>query len=197
MTQENSPVNIFQIGNKELHISEHRIHWENQLFDSVIEQPTEIRFGAAPIELDMFTIGTNYKIQLRNKKNDRLNVSLKSYFGIGRTKKYELFNQIADITWDYFFADHLADLTQRWEGGETISVGAFELDRKGITRKTGSKSISIRFDELKILARFDHLLLNSTEQSDKFIKLNYLKDWNWPVVNEIINRAINTDVNKR
>ena len=181
----------FKIGNRELHIEPSKIYWENQLLDNLIEQPTQIRYGIAPIQLDMFTIGTNFKIQLRNEKNDRFNISLKSYFGIGRDNKFQLYEQIADSVWDNFFAMPFSELVEKWENGETIEVAKFLIDAKGITKKLGPHEINFSFDEVKLLPRFDHLLINSKLKDDKFMKLNYLDHWNWPLVNEIINRAIN------
>ena len=187
---------IFNLGNKELHIEPSKVYWENQLFDNLIEHPTQIRYGMTPIQLDMFTIGTNYKIQLRNEKNDRFNISLKSYFGIGRAKKYRLYEQIADSIWDTFFATQFAELVEKWENGETIEVAKFLLDSNGITKKLGPNKITMSFDEMKLFPRFDHLLINSKLKNDKFMKLHYLDHWNWPLINEIVNRAIKTDANK-
>lgn len=183
-------MNVFKIGNRELHIESSRIYWENQLFDNLIEQPTQIRYGIAPIQLDTFTIGTNFKIQLRNEKNDRLNISLKSYFGIGRSRKYQLYEQIADAIWDNFFAIPFAELVEKWKNGETIEVAKFLIDSNGITKKLGPHKITMNFNEMNLLPRFDHLLINSTLKADKFMKLYYLDHWNWPLVNEIINRAV-------
>lgn len=183
----NSQVNIYKVGNKGLHIGETKIFWENQLFDSVIEHPTQIRYGIAPIELDMFTIGRNFKIQLRNENDDRLNISLKSYFGIRKARKHQLYEQIADEIWDQFFATPLAELIYNWENGQKIIIGNFEIDNSSVTCTRG---ITRRFDEMQLLPRFDHLLINSSEQHDKYMKLNYLEDWNWPLVNEILHRAI-------
>jgi hypothetical protein len=184
-------VNVFKIGNRELHIEPSKIYWENQLFDNLIEQPTEIRYGIAPIELDMFNIGTNFKIQLQNEKNDRLNISLKSYFGIDRSKKHQLYEQIADAIWDNFFAVPFAELVEKWENGKTIEVANFLIDLNGITKKLGPHNITMNFDEMKLFPRFDHLLINSKVKTHKFMKLHYLDHWNWPLVNEIINRAVN------
>jgi hypothetical protein len=82
-------------------------------------------------------------------------------------------------------------LVEKWENGETIEVAKFLIDSKGITKKLGPHEITFSFDEMKLYPRFDHLLINSKLKDDKFMKLIYLDHWNWPLVNEIVNRAIN------
>ncbi|GAA5037369.1 hypothetical protein GCM10011506_33600 [Marivirga lumbricoides] len=181
---------IFKVGNNELHIEPNKIYWDNKLLNSQLENPTQIRYGLAPIQIDMFTIGTNFKIQLRNENKDRLNISLKSYFGIGKTKKHQHYNHIADVIWDAYFSILFTELTQKWEKGETIDIDKFRFDLYGITKSIGTNKITITFDEMKLLPRFDHLLINSKLNTEKFIKLHYLDHWNWPLINEILNLGI-------
>lgn len=176
----------FNIGDKELCIGPTKIHWENQLFDSFIEHPTKIRFGISPIEFDMFTIGSKFKIELKNEKNEIFKIALNSYFGIGRKRKYQLYDQIVDVIWNNYFAEPFGNLLRDWENGQTISVGKYDIDSYGITRKVGVRGINMSFEEMELLPRFDHLLVNSKVNSNKYLKLIYLDDWNWPLINDIL-----------
>lgn len=183
----------FKIGSKELQIEPTKIYWDNKLINNLVENPTQIRFGIAPIELDMFTIGTNFIIQVRNEKKHQLNISLKSYFGIGSNRRHQLFEQITDAIWDTYFESPFAELIEKWESGETLEVSKFLIDQKGLSKKVGPRNVTIAFDEMTLFPRFDHLLINSSTQSDKFMKIHYLDHWNWPLVSQIIDLKVNPD----
>ncbi len=189
---------IYQIGSKELRINKSSISWTNKLLNNIIHEPTEIRYGTAPIEIDMFTIGTKYRIDLRDDDGNTFMVSIKSYFGIGRDKKFNQYQEIADLLWDYFFAERFGLVVSEWEEGKTQRIGKFEIDLTSLTRKVswnGSRGITMSFEEMELLPRFDHLLINSNLQSDKYMKLYYLEEWNWPLIQEILQRTKETDVN--
>ena len=107
-----------------------KIHWENKLIDKTIEAPTQIRYGVSPIEIDMFTIGTNFKIQLKDIHSNQFNISIKSYLGIGKDRKYELYESLIDNLWDRFFSQSFADMIANWENGETLEIGELRIDSK-------------------------------------------------------------------
>ncbi len=180
----------FQIGSKELQITETEVRWENKVFDTIVTNPTELRFGLAPIEVDMFTIGTNHKIELRNYEDQQLTVSIKSYFGLGRSRRFGLYEQVIDAIWDRFFADYFGEIVQSWEDGETLFVGNFVINSTGLTKKAGLKTTRIDFEDMRLLPRHGHLLINSKKEEGKYMRLNHLEDWNWPVVNEIVERML-------
>lgn len=50
----------------------------------------------------MFIIGANYRLELRDKDKKKLVISLKSYFGIKSTQKFDLIQKVADSIWDEF-----------------------------------------------------------------------------------------------
>jgi hypothetical protein len=189
-----SKVEIFKIGNKQLNIDESKVYWENKLFEGAIEHPTELRYGTQPIELDMFTIGTSHRIELRNANKEKLTISVKSYFGIRRREKFSLYQQIADMIWDNFFEKPFEKIVTDWESGQTISIGRFIIDQNGLTKKGGSDGITMSFDEIQMFHRYDHLLINSKIKVDKFMKLMYLEDWNWPIIHEILCRKVESRV---
>ena len=72
----------FKIGGDTLSITTNGVQWSNKIIDSYISNPVEIRYGTRPIELEAFTIGSNYRLELRDKDKNRLIVSLNSYFRI-------------------------------------------------------------------------------------------------------------------
>ncbi|HCX24019.1 MAG: hypothetical protein CMB80_18315 [Flammeovirgaceae bacterium] len=174
----------FNISGNQLSITDSKIHWENKLIDKTIEAPTQIRYGVSPIEIDMFTIGTNFKIQLKDIHSNQFNISIKSYLGIGKDRKYELYESLIDNLWDRFFSQNFADMIANWENGETLEIGELRIDSESIQ----NNKVKIKFDDMKILSKWDHILINSQSNLKQFIRIQYLKDWNWPLISEILNR---------
>jgi len=50
------------VGDHTLVLEQHKIFWEDRILSNQVEDPIELIFGVKPIEIDMFQIGTNYKV---------------------------------------------------------------------------------------------------------------------------------------
>lgn len=66
----------FTIGTKILIIEKHKLFWENKIFSNLVENPTEIKYYTSPIQIDLFTIGTKYSIDVRNETKDKITTLL-------------------------------------------------------------------------------------------------------------------------
>ena len=179
-------VSSFKIGRELLTVNSEGVQWENRILDGSISKPVEIRYGTRPIELDMFTIGSNYRLELRDSEKNKLTVSMKSYFGINGTRKFDLIQKIADSIWDEFFANRFCDLIKEWEDGLTIHIDKYKIDSESISRD----NTFIKFSEMDIVNRSDHFIIDSKLNSRLYMNISYLKVWNWPLIQSILNRVI-------
>lgn len=177
---------VFQVGSKWLRIDQTTVGWDNTLLTSIVKTPNQIRYSVNSIELEQWSIGTKYLIELRGDEGKTLSIPFKSYFGIGRKRKYEIFNEVIDVLMDYFFIDPWNQILERWADGETWSIGKYEMGPEGITKSYSDRAVFIAFDDMKALNRYDHVLINSISDHKKFMKLDFRQDWNWPLVNKML-----------
>lgn len=181
----------YKIGSKELRINRNSILWKNKLLNSTMDIPSEIKYGVTSIDVDMFSIGTKYRIDLKDSEGRVFTISIKSYFGIGKNKKFNQYEEIINVIWNNFFSELFYRVISEWEQGKPQKVGKFEIDSNSLTRieHIGQKKVKMSFDEMELLPRFDHLLINSKHDSNKYLRLYYLEDWNWHLVYDILERA--------
>lgn len=130
----------------------------------------------------MFIIGANYRLELRDKDKKKLVISLKSYFGIKSTQKFDLIQKVADSIWDEFFTYQFGEIIDNWRNGETIVIDNYLIDADGISRKKER----IRFIEMQLITTPSHLVINSTKDSRRFMNVHYLEVWNWPLMHAIL-----------
>ena len=173
---------VYEIGGKWLRIEGQKVEWENSLLTSSVEQPNEMRFGVAPIRLEHWAIGTKFMIELRRDGGKALQIPIKYYFGIGRTKKVALYRELVDLFIDNYMDDAWSLSLHRWESGETLYVGKFVVDAKGVCKQYGTHKTFIAFEEMQVVERMGHLLINCKNDPKRYMKLEFLKDWNWPLV---------------
>src|SRR5262245_18594982 len=60
---------------------------------------TSIKYGWAPIRIDMYTTGGRDTIELKTPQN-KLQVSFRSYFGISKQQQSEKFHKLLEAVWD-------------------------------------------------------------------------------------------------
>jgi hypothetical protein len=181
----------FQIGSKELNIDDKSIFWSNRVFDRIITNPTLIKYGTAPIQIEMFTVGVAYRVDLKDDQGNTFSISIRSFFGIGRNRKFNQFHEIADLIWDRFFEDRFSQIITDFDEGKTLHIGRFEISADGFTRKNKNDSADFQmsFDEMVLLPRYDHLLINSNVNTNKYIRIYYLEEWNWPYIQTLLQIA--------
>ncbi len=148
---------VFELRNKNLYLEDYRVFLDNIFINKSVEAPTEIKYVLSPIRLEMFTLGTRFKIELRNEKKDRLAIVINSYFNIDFNNKFGLYNEIADSIWNNHFQSLLEIIVSRWASGETIKIGRYELDQVKISKTYGinSKTVSIDYCNTLITERRD------------------------------------------
>ncbi len=180
----------FKVGRRTLMIEKDQIFWDTKIDRNKVHTPIEIRYGVAPIQIDMFTLGSNYKIELRNQDKSKITIPFRVYFGLKRQEKVTGFDVVLKHIWEEFFEKRFDDLIDLWEGGESLKIGKFLIDQSSITKESFGTVITLDFDDIIVEERIDSLVLNSKSDSTKYMTAQYLEDWNWPLLYNILESTL-------
>lgn len=180
----------FKVGRRTLMIEKDQIFWDTKIDRNSVHTPIEIRYGVAPIQVDMFTLGSNYKIELRNQDKSKITIPFRVYFGLKRKEKVTGFDVVLKHIWEEFFEKRFDDLIDLWEGGESLKIGKFLIDQGSITKESFGTAVTLEFDDIQIEERIDSLVLSSESDSRKYMTIQYLEDWNWPLLYNILEVSI-------
>jgi hypothetical protein len=132
-----------------------------------------IKYGYAPIQLDMYTIGSRYTIDL--KTNDQqLLLSFKSYFGIKKHRQYRKFASLLDSIWDSTVTRLTDEMFAHCQANKPFNIGNCIISPDGITYK----NFLITWNDLTYQANYNKLTLNSKSNDKVWTNLYYLETYN-------------------
>ncbi len=132
-----------------------------------------IKYGYAPIQLDMYTIGSRYTIDLKTRDQQIL-LHFKSYFGIRKHRQYQKFASLLNAIWDSTVIRLADDMSASHEAGESFAVGNCAIKSEGIIYK----EFLITWNDLTYQANYNRLTLNSRSNEKIWTNLYYLETYN-------------------
>jgi hypothetical protein len=132
-----------------------------------------IKYGYAPIQLDMYTIGSRYFLHLQTK-DDTLALNFRSFFRIKKKAQYEKFQSLLNAIWKDTVVRIVSEMVARHEEGKTFSVGDCIVSAEGIT--IGRRII--KWEDVSFQANYDKLTINSRRDLNTFTNLYYLDTYN-------------------
>jgi len=174
----------FQIGKNLLIITDQKVQLIDGILNKSLINPSQFRFGIRPIELDPFTIGTKFQIDLMDKLDRSLSIEIISYLKIRENRKLKLYEQILDLLWENFFLRKLSNYQEALNDGEIVSLGNFQLCKEWIkkVRKDPKKDTLIEIEDALILRHWAKLIIKSKFDATKNISIDTLKEWNAPFI---------------
>jgi hypothetical protein len=129
---------------------------------------TAVKYGWMPIQLDMFTIGSRYMLQVKNSKKE-LQVNFRSWLGIRKNYQYAKFSALMDAVWELTVVRLLNEMIDRIDTGNTVQVGKCNLSPEGIL----VKNFLIAWDDLAYQKNYNKLTLNSRSNQSVWTNLFY------------------------
>ena len=72
---------------------------------------------------------------------------------------------------------------------QTVTLGNFNLSNTQLIRNTDHKVFHLK--ELEVKQKSDHLEINSNEDGKKYMRLKYDREWDWPILESILNELLN------
>jgi hypothetical protein len=138
---------------------------------------TEMKFGYAPIRLDMYTIGTRYTIALKTA-SDSLVVNFRSYFGISRNSQYAKYGTLLNAIWDSTLVRLLQETHETVTSGQPVDFGNCMLKDDGIELK----GFLITWEDLLYQKNYNRLTLNSKSNDKVWTNLYHLETYNTQVL---------------
>jgi hypothetical protein len=144
---------------------------------------TDMKYGYAPIRLDMFTIGSRFMIDLKTPA-DSVTVNFRSYFGINKAKQQQKFSMLLEAIWDSALVRLLDEMTERIEKGEPVSVGRCHITEQGIRYK----DFLIAWNDLSFQVNYNRLTLNSKSNATVWTNLYFVETYNVQVLMYFLER---------
>lgn len=132
-----------------------------------------IRFGYAPIRLDMFSIGSRFMVDLLTDKQE-MRINFRSFFGFGKNREYRKYSELLDQLWDPVVVRLLNELIAIIESGDSVNVDRCKITPEGVIY---NKQV-IRWDDLSYQVNYNRLTINSNSNSKVFTNLYYTETYN-------------------
>jgi hypothetical protein len=158
-----------------LKISQDIISFEKKEFE--LRKTVELKYGVAPIQVDMFTIGRKYIIELKNPEK-RFAITFRSYFGISNNYFSDLYTKIINGIWNMTGLRIVHEAIQKLKSGETFKVGDYSISQNGIL----IKNVLVSWDNLSYQKNYDRLTLNHKTNHKVWTNVYYLETYNFDVI---------------
>jgi hypothetical protein len=157
---------------------------------------TDYRFGIRWIRFEL-TYGREYQIFVRNKNNETIKISFKSYFGRKKNILHRLYINILDELWTAFFSEKVDKYLEKFEKGVEFSIGDvlfnkdyIELHISGIVSQ---KRIRISWKNVRSRNYFTYFSIYSNENPAEINRgYSYKEDWNTNVLYSVTRTILET-----
>ncbi|MCD1117202.1 hypothetical protein [Chryseobacterium turcicum] len=186
---------LFDIRKRQLIIDENFLKFENKdhikdLFSIIPKNEiVGIRYGIHFIKGLEFYIGREYQIFVQTQSGKEVKIFFKLFYGRKLNEKHQLFSDIVDELWNYYFNDILNHYLLQYNNNEIFDLGGILF-----------KNACIQFDKKEILysdlaiKKYNHyFMIYSKEDQYKNIMLYYLKDKNAVILVEVLNTIIKNE----
>lgn len=130
-----------------------------------------------------FTVGREYQVFIRNDKGKQLKINSKSFYGIRKNELHQLFNDITDRLWNFYFYDITDNFLKRIGDGEDIEVCNTIISKHGlILRSVSILKEQNKFIEWGNVGTKDYhtyfAIFDLTNASKTNASYYYINDWN-------------------
>jgi hypothetical protein len=132
-----------------------------------------IKYGYDPIRFDMFTIGSNYLINLKTS-TDAVVVNFRSYFNIGKKNEYRKFSTLLNVIWESTVVRLLGEMEEMLTHDKSVTIGTCVVNNQGITYR----NFLILWDDLSYQINYNRLTINSKSNSDLWTNLYFIETYN-------------------
>jgi hypothetical protein len=154
------------------------------------DEIVEYRFGIRWIRFEL-TYGREYQLYIRNKKNETIKVSFKSYLGRKKKILHHQFNEILDALWDFYFADLINSFLMKHENGESFSIGGVDFTETAVTINVSGlfslKKTVIRWENVRTRNYQSYFCIYSNENPTDINRgYDYFEDWNTSVLYSVL-----------
>lgn len=151
----------------------------------------ECRFGIRWLDGLKFTIGRDYQIFIRDKKNQVLKISFKTFYGINKKVLSKKFNDILDKLWDCYFSEIVSDYLNKFGDGEAVNIANVKILSEYVIIKSAAgfieKEVQIKWEDLGAKNYATYFALYSLSDSRNINRgYNFKDDWNTWVLQSFI-----------
>tara|TARA_Y100001972_G_scaffold129251_1_gene195716 strand:- start:1486 stop:2172 length:687 start_codon:yes stop_codon:yes gene_type:complete len=176
----------FEVGaNRKLTILDNEIIYYNGIRTLRTAQPESLRFGPLPIDVYHFRIGYSYRIELMTEHQSLITIPFNTYFGIGRRKTYEKYQDAVDAIWEHSFQKIYEETIEAFnEGMDIIFSDKYTVCGEGLMLTKRNELIP--YEEMQIQDRFEDFVVNSKTDPKLYTTVSYLKDWNWMMLHSLL-----------
>ncbi|HEX8040063.1 MAG TPA: hypothetical protein VF490_12970 [Chryseosolibacter sp.] len=129
---------------------------------------TAIKYGWVPIQLDMFTIGGRYLIELKTADHN-LKMNFRYYLGLFAKRQSANFQCMLEAVWDMTVVRLLSAMIDDIENQRTVIVGNCRVNGDGILLK----NFLIHWDDLFYQRNYNKLTINSRSNAEIWTNLYY------------------------
>ena len=181
---------LFDIGKKQLIISDQRIQLLDGIMDQVLLNPTQFRFGSRPIEMQPFTLGSKYLIEIKDDLDRKITLEWNSYLNFGKKKILDSYDGVLDKLWMYFFKERLKKYNQILDEGGVVTLGNYQLSREWIKKvnKEKNRERTISMDNTVVIRNWDQLIIKSKFDPELIFRIDTLNEWNFPFIYSLLDR---------
>lgn len=151
---------------------------------------TDYSFGVKWIRF-YFVFGREYIINIKNSKNEVINIKIRSYFGRNKIKNFKLYSAVLDNLWTYYFNDLVTILLEKFNSNEDFEIGEVLVTNDGILLKTGTtlrqKRVFIPCDKVRTTDYATYFSIYAVDDAAKTNRgYSYLNDWNTAVIYSVL-----------
>lgn len=155
------------------------------------EEITALRYGIKWISGYQFIIGREYQIYIQSKDNQTLKINFKSLYGIRKTELNQLYSNIINAIWKFYFDEIIDRLLLKFQNGENIEVGQVHISEKGLTiTSSGIFKEQRKFISWENVGTRDYQTYFNIHSNEDVANINmgfsYLKDWNTAVLYSVV-----------
>jgi len=179
---------LFDNRKRQLIVDENFIKFENNdLKESLYtiikkEDIIGIRYGIHFIRGFEFYIGREYQIFIRTKFNNEIKIGFKLFYRRKVEEKHQLFYDIVNELWNYYFNDILQEYLDKLVAGETFYLSGIKIEKNKII----IDNREILFENVDITNYHHHFIVFSKTDQYHNRMLYYLQDKDAPLLSQLL-----------
>ncbi|MBE9577009.1 hypothetical protein [Flavobacterium proteolyticum] len=150
------------------------------------ESIAKFKFGIKWINGYAFTFGRIYCIDIENNQGKQIEIRLKSFYGINLRSLSEKYAVIVDALQDYYFDDISRKYLNDFSNNIIFKINTIEYNNQGII----FENMSIPWEDLQTKNYRNYFSLSSKSDSNKYILIDYMNDWNGTVVYSVTRKIL-------